>query len=178
MGRDSADHQLWQHRPVEVVVQADSFVGVTPYLPADLVVSDRGGSFAITGTYGMDTFRNDRFVLLVNGELRTFVDWNHIPQEFDNVIEFAPDDTHDLTFCFTFVKDGVSFTHTHWVHHDMEPWQGRLRELLARETNGGWNARSDSNPRRRHPALLPDGEGRRVSQRLLQRTTDLPPGRR
>lgn len=176
MDRNAADHQLWQHKPVEIEVLADAFLSVSPYLPADLSVERRGEGFVISGMYGMDTFREDHFLLLIDGEKRTFRRWEDIPPRIDNVIEFTPDPTHDLTFLFTFERDGETFIHSHWVHHDMEPWEHRLRELLARETNGGWNARSHPRRRRRHPPLLRDGPGRRLARYLLQRDPDLPSG--
>ena len=175
MDRNDADHQLWQHRPVRVEVEADAFVGVTPYLPRDLVVRDEGGGrFVIAGTYGFDTFRDDSFVLLIDGQPRTFRRWEDIPEVFDNVIRFTPDPTHDLTFVFSFEKGGETLEHCHWVHHDMEPWEDRLRALVARETNGGWNARCHPPRRRRPPALLRHGPAASLARYLLQRDPDLP----
>ena len=162
MDRTDADHQLWQHKPVQVEVFADAFLSVSPFLPADLRVELADGRCVISGHYGMDTFRKHRFLLLIDGELRTFHRWEDIPPRIDNVVEFTPDDTHDLTFFFTFEKGGDTFIHTHWVHHDMAPWEDRLRELLSRETNGGWNARSHTSRRRRRPPLLRDGPRRRL----------------
>ena len=67
-----ADHQLTQHRPVRVEVPADAFLGVRPYLPRDLTVEAAEGGFVIEGCYGFDTFRSDRFLLLVDGQQRVF----------------------------------------------------------------------------------------------------------
>ena len=58
MERTEADQQIWQHKPVQVEVVADTFLSVSPYLPADLRVEKRDGCFVIVGHYGMDTFRN------------------------------------------------------------------------------------------------------------------------
>jgi hypothetical protein len=174
--RALADHQLWQHKPIRVEVQADAYEGVEPYLPEDLRVTREGDRFVIEGRYGLDTFRDDRFVILVDGQVRTFLRWQDIPDQIDNVVEFTPDATHDLTFTFTFRRGGETVTHTHWVHHDMEPWQDRLRELLSRETNGGWNAGSDPTRRRGHPPLLRHGKARMLLRHLLQRDPDLPSG--
>lgn len=176
MDRNDADHRFWQYKDVQVEVVADSFLSVSPYLPADIRVEKHDGGFVISGQYGIDTFREDRFVLLVDGQLRTFHRWEDIPERFDNVIEFTPDPLHDLTFLFTFERGGDRFIHSHWIHHDMEPWQDRLRELIARETNGGWNASSHTRRRRRHPPLLRSSPGRRLAEHLLQRKADLPSG--
>ena len=35
------------------------------------------------------------FVLLINGELKTFTEYEDIPEDFDNVIKFLPDVPHD-----------------------------------------------------------------------------------
>jgi hypothetical protein len=174
--RNDADHRFWQYKPVQVDVLADSFLSVSPYLPADMCVEQVGENFVISGNYGIDTFRDDRFLLLVDGQQRTFHRWEDIPQSFDNVIEFTPDPLHDLTFLFTFERAGERFIHSHWIHHDMEPWQDRLRELIARETNGGWNASSHARRGLRHPPLLRAGPGRRLARHLLQREADLPTG--
>lgn len=176
MDRNEADHCFWQYKPVQVEVFADSFLSVSPYLPADIRVEEDGDNFVISGNYGVDAFREDRFVLLVDGQLRTFHRWGDIPERFDNVIEFAPDAAHDLTFLFTFERGGERFIHSHWIHHDMEPWQDRLRELIARETNGGWNASSHTRRGFRHPSLLSAGPGRRLARHLLQRKADLSEG--
>lgn len=168
MDREQADHQLWQHRPVHILVDADHFHGVQPYHPRDVTVEHTEEGWCIGGLYGMDTFRNDRFVILLEGVLHTVHRWEDIPEQIDNIIEFTPDPAHDLTFVYRFEKDGVPFTHSHWVHHDMDPWLERLRELIARETNGGWSARSDPHRRRRHPPLLRDGSPGRLHRHLLQ----------
>ena len=163
MERTEADQQIWQHKPVQVEVVADAFLSVSPYLPADLRVEKRDGCFIIAGHYGMDTFREHSFQILVDGAVRTFRRFEDIPQTIDNVVDFNPDDTHDLTFFFTFEREGETFIHSHWVHHDMEPWEHRLTELVARETNGGWNARSHKDRRPRRLALLGDGSSGGVS---------------
>ena len=90
--RNDADRSCGSTAPVRVEVEADAFVGVTPYLPRDLVVRDAGGGrFVIAGTYGFDTFRDDTFVLLIDGQPRTFRRWEDIPEVFDNVIHSTPD---------------------------------------------------------------------------------------
>ncbi|MEC7947584.1 MAG: hypothetical protein VX265_08435 [Myxococcota bacterium] len=162
MGRETADHQVWQFEPVQVRVLADDFLSVSPHHPEDLRVERDGQHVVISGTYGFDTFREHRFVLLIDGQPRTFRRWSDIPDSFDNVIEFAPDSTHDLTFTFAFTRSGRRFIHRHWVHHVMAPWEDRLQELMTRETNGGWNARSHPHRRRRRVPLLGDGSPGRL----------------
>ena len=168
-GREAADAQLWQFREVRVEVAADRFVGVTPFLPEGIQVEATSEGFVIHGTYGFDLFSSHRFVILLDGELQTFTRLADIPAAIDGVVGFYPDDTHDITLTYTFEKAGVTFTHTHWIHHDMEPWEAVLQELLTRETNGGWNARRDALRRRRHTPLLrhdaDDGEPQRLRQR-------------
>lgn len=144
MSREQANERLWQFKPVRSAVEADEFVGITPFHPADIEVHQQGSYWVIEGMYGIDIFPNHKFVLRVNGKLETYTRLEDIPFEFDNVINFAPDDTHDITFCYRFRKQGDEFEYTHWIHHDMSPWEKLLPELIARETNGGWNrARSN-----------------------------------
>ena len=59
------------------------------------------------------------FVLLINGELKTFTEYDDIPDKFDNVIKFLPDVSHEE------------------VDHSGENniWNDRLQELIKRETN-------------------------------------------
>ncbi|MEL6344531.1 MAG: hypothetical protein AAFV53_15550 [Myxococcota bacterium] len=177
MDRDEADHPIWQHTPIHIIVDADAFLSVHPFLPLDITVTQQpDGAWGIVGMYGMDTFRDDRFVLLVDGQQRTFHRWEDIPDQIDNVIAFLPDATHDQTFQYTFEKAGQTFIHRHWVHHDTTPWKARLRALVARETNGGWSARHYPHRRPRHPSLLRDDARGRITRHLLQWKTDLPSG--
>jgi hypothetical protein len=62
------------------------------------------------------------FVLLVNGELKTYTNYEDIPETFDNVIKFIPE-----------IPEGP---HTHEEHEELDKWNGRLQELMKRETNG------------------------------------------
>lgn len=144
MNREQANERLWQFKPVLTQINADEFVGVTPFQPCEITVTKQDGNYIIQGSYGIDIFPNHKFTLLVNGKLVTYTCLEDIPFEFDNVINFAPDDTHDITFTYTFKQHGELIKYTHWVHHDMSPWEKILPELVARETNGGWNrARSN-----------------------------------
>ena len=61
-----------------------------------------------------------RFVILVNGELKTYTEYESIPQSFDNVIEFIP-----------YIPNGP---HTHDEHDEIGLWNQRLKELMRRET--------------------------------------------
>ena len=74
MERTEAGQQIWQHKPVQVEVVADAFLSVSPYLPADLRVEKRDGCFIIVGHYGMDTFREHSFQILVDGLCARSVD--------------------------------------------------------------------------------------------------------
>ena len=66
------------------------------------------------------------FVLLVNGELKTFTNYEDIPEDFDNVIKFAPE-----------IPEGP---HTHDEHDEISLWNNRLQQLMEKE-----RARSNKN---------------------------------
>ena len=58
------------------------------------------------------------FVLLINGELVTYTEWENIPDKFDHVIKFLPDVPHEE------------------IDHDSpDIWSPRLQELIKREKN-------------------------------------------
>ena len=59
------------------------------------------------------------FVLIVDGELKTFYDYQDIPEDFDHVIKFLPD-----------VPPGP---HTNDQHEEMEKWTDLLQQLMAKE---------------------------------------------
>lgn len=61
------------------------------------------------------------FVILVNGELKTYTRYEDIPEKFDNVIKFLPE-----------IPDAP---HTHEQHEEMDAWNDRLKELMKREMN-------------------------------------------
>ena len=64
------------------------------------------------------------FVLLINVELKTFTEWEDIPENFDNVIKFLPDvpeEERQVDGC-----EGSTYL-----------WNERLKELMEKE-----NARS------------------------------------
>ena len=62
------------------------------------------------------------FVILINGELKTYHRFDDIPEKFDNLIKFVPE-----------IPDGP---HTHDEHAEIEVWNEKLRALMKRETNG------------------------------------------
>lgn len=62
------------------------------------------------------------FVLLVKGELKTYTNYEDIPDEFNNLIKFLPEIPEP--------------PHTHEQHEELGLWNERLKELLKRETNG------------------------------------------
>jgi hypothetical protein len=62
------------------------------------------------------------FVVLLNGELKTYTKYEDIPERFDNVIRFIPEIPEP--------------PHTHEQHEEMDSWNDRLQELMKRETNG------------------------------------------
>jgi hypothetical protein len=65
------------------------------------------------------------FVILRNGVLETYNNYEDIPQTFDNVIKFIPD-----------YSEGP---HTHDEHEELHLWNDKLKQLLKRETNASSN---------------------------------------
>ncbi len=59
------------------------------------------------------------FVLLVKGELKTYTNYEDIPDKFDNVIKFIPE-----------IPDGP---HSHNEHEEIEKWNERLQLLMEKE---------------------------------------------
>jgi hypothetical protein len=56
------------------------------------------------------------FVFLIDGELKTFTEYEDIPENFDNVIKFLPDVPHEE------------------IDHDgPNIWNERLQELMQKE---------------------------------------------
>ena len=62
------------------------------------------------------------FVLLVKGELKTYTNYEDIPDKFNNLIKFLPEIPEP--------------PHTHEQHEELGLWNERLKELMKRETNG------------------------------------------
>lgn len=60
-----------------------------------------------------------KFVIMIDGELHTFTEYNDIPETFDHVIEFAPD-----------YPEGP---HTHEQHEEISKYNDMLQELMKRE---------------------------------------------
>jgi len=65
--------------------------------------------------------RNE-FVVLVDGEIKTYRRFEDIPEKIDNVIKFSP--------------KVPKAPHNQHQHDEMSVWNEKLKELLARETNG------------------------------------------
>lgn len=59
------------------------------------------------------------FILLVDGELRTYECWEDIPDKFDHVIKFNP-----------YMPEPP---HTEEQHEEIESWYPRFQELMRRE---------------------------------------------
>jgi hypothetical protein len=62
------------------------------------------------------------FVILIDGKIKHYENYEDIPQVFDNVIKFVPE-----------ISPGP---HTHDEHDEMSLWNEKLKELMKRETNG------------------------------------------
>ena len=59
------------------------------------------------------------FVILVNGELVTYTNYDDIPEQFDNIIKFLPN-----------IPDGP---HSHDDHDEISKWNERLQQLMEKE---------------------------------------------
>lgn len=66
-----------------------------------------------------------RFVVLVDGILKEYNDYNSIPSKFDNLIEFLP-----------YIPEPP---HAPAQHDEIESWNIKLKELMKRETNASYN---------------------------------------
>jgi hypothetical protein len=62
------------------------------------------------------------FVILKDGKLETYHEFDDIPLSFDNLIKFAP-----------VIPDGP---HTHHQHNEIDTWNEKIKILMQRETNG------------------------------------------
>lgn len=61
-----------------------------------------------------------KFVVLIDGELKTYRKFDDIPDKIDNVIEFSPAIPQS--------------PHTLEQHNEMSEWNNKLKELMRRET--------------------------------------------
>ena len=59
------------------------------------------------------------FVILNDGKLETYIDYDDIPEIFDHVIKFVPEVPEP--------------PHTNEQHEEMEQWPNKLKELMKRE---------------------------------------------
>ncbi|MGY9107794.1 MAG: hypothetical protein ACKVG0_14955 [Alphaproteobacteria bacterium] len=64
------------------------------------------------------------FQFLINGELITYDKYEDIPETFDHVIKFLPDEPEPA---------GEDGGHTEEQHKELSLWNGRLQELIKRE---------------------------------------------
>jgi hypothetical protein len=69
-----------------------------------------------------------KFVIMINGVLHTYTEYNDIPENFDHVIEFIPE-----------ISDGP---HTDDEHDEISKWNERLQLLIAKENSKIANRRS------------------------------------
>jgi hypothetical protein len=61
------------------------------------------------------------FIILNNGKLEKYDNFDKIPKSFDNVIKFFPK-----------IPDGP---HTKEQHDEIDNWNIKFKELMSRETN-------------------------------------------
>lgn len=59
------------------------------------------------------------FVILIEGQLHTFTEYEDIPNKFDNVIKFLPE-----------ILDGP---HSHEQHEEIHTWNEKLKLLMKKE---------------------------------------------
>jgi len=59
------------------------------------------------------------FVILVNGQLKTYTRYEDIPEKFDNVIKFKPE-----------IPEAP---HTEEQHEEIETWNEKLKRLMEKE---------------------------------------------
>ena len=64
------------------------------------------------------------FQFIVNGELVTYDKYEDIPETFDHVIKFLPDNPE---------PEGDDGNHTEEQHKAMAVWNVRLQELMEKE---------------------------------------------
>jgi hypothetical protein len=60
-----------------------------------------------------------RFVVMINGELHTYDQYEQIPDQFDHVIEFQPEIPPE--------------PHTDAQHKEIDSWQPRFKKLMEIE---------------------------------------------
>jgi len=61
-----------------------------------------------------------KFVILLNGELVTYTKYEDIPDKFDNLIEFKPDEPPS--------------PHSHDDHEYLATFNDKFKQLMSRET--------------------------------------------
>ena len=62
------------------------------------------------------------FVIMIDGQLQTFNNFEDIPNEFDHVIKFRPE-----------IPEGP---HTEEQHQEIEQWNSKLQKLMESERAG------------------------------------------
>jgi hypothetical protein len=62
------------------------------------------------------------FVIMIDGQLQTFNNFEDIPNEFDHVIKFRPE-----------IPEGP---HTEEQHQEIEQWNSKLQKLMEIERAG------------------------------------------
>ncbi len=64
------------------------------------------------------------YIIMVDGKLNTYDKYEDIPETFDHVIKFLPDNPEPA---------GEDGNHTDEQHEAMSVWNGRLQELMEKE---------------------------------------------
>lgn len=62
---------------------------------------------------------NGEFIVLIDGNLCTFTNYEDIPEVFDNLIKFKPDPLKE--------------PHTEQQHEEIDEWNNKLQYLMEKE---------------------------------------------
>jgi hypothetical protein len=103
--------------------------------PNGVIVSNTGITFTITGSYGEDIASNDEYLVRTkDGKFITYYNYNDlINAEYEHLIKFSPDASHDKTFKYSFLVDSVLTTYEQKVYLNPSRHYTRLRELVNKE---------------------------------------------
>lgn len=105
--------------------------------PNGVIVSNTGITFTITGSYGEDIAINDEYVVRTkDGKFLTYHSYTDlINSEYQHLIKFSPDASHDKTFRYSFLVDSVLTTYEQKVNLNPSRHYTRLRQLVNREAS-------------------------------------------
>ncbi len=105
--------------------------------PEGVIVANTGNNFTITGSYGEDIAINDEYVVRTkDGKFLTYHSYTDlINSDYQHLIKFAPDSSHDKTFRYSFLVDSELTTFEQKVYLNPSRHYTRLRQLVDKETS-------------------------------------------